>query len=160
ANSWNSGIYSHIPPLRRPREIMAFFLPFTGEFYGLPSDPGANLQLIKRYFEKYPSDTGKVVLSVKGCFNLKELVPDCSPDNVRKSIDNVLSLLDGKKSLDLFEAARVDPNVPVEETISVIAEYVKEGKVGGIMMSECSAESIRRASKVHRIEAVEIEYSL
>ncbi len=54
----------------------------------------------------------------------------------------------------------MDPNVPLEETITTIAEYVKEGKVGGIGLSEVDAETIRKAHAVHPIAAVEVELSL
>lgn len=83
-----------------------------------------------------------------------------SEANVKRSIDECLRVLDGKKKLDLFECARVDPQTPIEITIGAIAEYVKAGKLGGISLSECSADSIRRASKVHKISAVEVEVSL
>lgn len=56
--------------------------------------------------------------------------------------------------------ARVDLDVPIEETIGYIAEYVKAGKLGGISLSEVSAESIRKAHAVHPISAVEVEFSL
>ncbi|KAI4246485.1 MAG: hypothetical protein L6R42_009866, partial [Xanthoria sp. 1 TBL-2021] len=55
---------------------------------------------------------------------------------------------------------RVDPKVPLEETINAIAEYVKEGKVGGIGLSEVDAETIRKAHAIHPIAAVEVELSL
>lgn len=50
--------------------------------------------------------------------------------------------------------------MPIEETIGFIAEFVKEGKVGGISLSEVTAEQIRRAAAVHKISAVEVEFSL
>ena len=56
--------------------------------------------------------------------------------------------------------ARVDPNTPIEETVGYIAEYVKAGKVGGISLSEVGANSIRKAAGVHKISAVEVEFSL
>lgn len=56
--------------------------------------------------------------------------------------------------------ARVDPNTPIEETIGYIAEYVKAGKLGGISLSEVGANSIRKAAGVHKISAVEVEFSL
>lgn len=67
---------------------------------------------------------------------------------MRRSVDECLRLLDGKKKLDLFECARVDPKTPIEISIGVLAEYIKAGKLGGISLSECSADSIRRAAKV------------
>jgi pyridoxine 4-dehydrogenase len=69
-------------------------------------------------------------------------------------------VLDGKKSLDLFECARVDPKTPIEDTVSYIAEYVKAGKLGGISLSEVGANTIRKAHSVHPIAAVEVEFSL
>lgn len=56
--------------------------------------------------------------------------------------------------------ARVDLDVPIEDTISYIADYVKAGKLGGISLSEVSAKSIRRAHATHPISAVEVEFSL
>ena len=83
-----------------------------------------------------------------------------SPADVRKSIDNILRILDGVKKIDIFECARVDPKTPIEETVGALAECLKEGKIGGIGLSESGAATIRRAHAVHPIAAVEIEYSL
>ncbi|PZD05059.1 Tas, oxidoreductase (aryl-alcohol dehydrogenase) [Pyrenophora tritici-repentis] len=129
-----------------------------GELYGSPERN--SLHLLNEYFTKYPGDAEKVVLSIKGGLKKGEMAPDGSRENVRRSIDECLKVLDGKKSLDLFECARVDPNTPIEDTISYIAEYVKDGKLGGISLSEVSAKSIRRAHGVHPISAVEVEFSL
>ncbi|KAB8338967.1 hypothetical protein FH972_021907 [Carpinus fangiana] len=128
-----------------------------GEFYGPPERN--SLQLLNEYFTQYPEDSAKVVLSIKGGMGSNH-GPDASADNTRRSVDNCLRLLDGKKKLDLFEHARVDPQVPIEVSIRVLAEYIRAGKLGGICLSECSANSIRRAAKIHKIEAVEVEFSL
>ena len=85
---------------------------------------------------------------------------DCTPESIRESVENCLKILDGKKSLDIFECARVDPNVPIETTIGTLAELVKQGKIGGIALSEVKAETIRRAAKIHPIALVEVEVSL
>lgn len=127
-----------------------------GEIYGPPERN--SLHLLNRYFTEYPDDAEKVVLCIKG--GLKNMVPDGSEEGVRTSVDNCLKVLGGKKKLDLFECARVDPNTPIETTIKALAEYVKEGKLGGISLSEVKAETIRRAHKVHPIAAVEAELSL
>lgn len=129
-----------------------------GELYGPPD--ANSLQLLSEYFAKYPEDAEKVVLSIKGGLLPGQMVPDGSQKNVRRSIDECLKWLDGKKSLDLFECARVDPNTPIEDTIGYIAEYVKSGKLGGISLSEVGANSIRKAASVHKIAAVEVEFSL
>jgi len=128
-----------------------------GEFYGPPERN--SLQLLDEYFTKHPEQAEKVVLSIKG--GLKPtMAPDGSREGVERSVDNTLKLLNGKKFLDVFECARVDPKTPIEITIQALADYVKAGKIGGISLSECSAESIRRAAKVHKIECVEVEFSL
>jgi pyridoxine 4-dehydrogenase len=128
-----------------------------GEFYGTPE--ANSLQLVQRYFRAHPADASQVVLSIKGGLTTS-LAPDGSEANVRRSIDNCLALLDGTKSLDLFECARVDPNTPIEQTIAYIARYVQEGKLGGISLSEVGADTIRRAASVHPIAAVEVELSI
>lgn len=130
----------------------------AGEIYGTPERN--SLHLLNEYFTKYPEDAEKVVLSVKGAFKPGQPVMDGSKENVIRSIEECLRVLDGKKSLDIFECARVDPNVPIEDTVSFIAPYVKAGKVGGIGLSEANAANIRRAAKVHTIAAVEAELSL
>jgi pyridoxine 4-dehydrogenase len=65
-----------------------------------------------------------------------------------------------QRGLTWSTGARVDPNTPIEETIGYIAEYVKAGKLGGISLSEVGANSIRKAASVHKISAVEVEFSL
>jgi pyridoxine 4-dehydrogenase len=129
-----------------------------GEFYGPPERN--SLHLLNEYFSRYPSDADKVVLSMKGGAVPGGITPDSSAANVKRSIDECLKLLDGKKFLDLFECARLDGKTPIEETIGAIAEYVKAGKVGGISLSEVNAITIRKAHAVHPISAVEIEFSL
>jgi pyridoxine 4-dehydrogenase len=132
-----------------------------GEIYG--SAERNSLQLLHEYFVKYPEDAHKIVLSIKGGYTPGGILGgkvDGSPENVKRSVDECLRVLDGKKSLDLFECARVDPNVPIETTIAAINDYVKSGKIGGISLSEVSEKTIRRAAKVAKIAAVEVEFSL
>ncbi|KAI9791784.1 MAG: Pyridoxine 4-dehydrogenase [Piccolia ochrophora] len=128
-----------------------------GEFYG--TKDYNSLHLVNAYFTKYPEDADKVVLSIKGGVG-EDLTPRGDEAGVRRSVDLCLKLLDGKKSLDLFECARVDPKTPIETTIGVLAQYVKEGKIKGISLSEVKAETVERAAKVHPIAAVEVELSL
>jgi len=134
-----------------------------GELYG--SGERNSLHLLNEYFAKYPEDAQKVMLSIKGGFTYGGMsVPgfrvDGSPENTRRSIDECLKVLNGKIFLSLFECARVDPNVPIETTIKTIDEYVQADKIGGISLSEVNAHSIRRAAKVAKISAVEVELSL
>ena len=95
-----------------------------------------------------------------GVADMKSFRLDCSPEFVRAAVDRCNAILDGKKKIDIFGAARVDPNVPVEETVRALGQMVDEGKIGGIQLSEVSADTIRRANKVHKIEMVEAEVSL
>ncbi len=129
-----------------------------GELYGTPDRN--SLHLLNEYFTRYPEDADKVVISIKGGLKPGQMIPDGSEENVRRSVDECLRVLGDKKFLDIFECARVDPKVPIEDTVAAIARYVKEGKIGGISLSECSADTIRRAAKVHKIAAVEVEFSL
>lgn len=129
-----------------------------GEFYGTPEHN--SLQLLNAYFTKHPEDADKVVISIKGGANPQTRAPEGSAAGVRRSVDQCLKVLDSKKKLDLFECARVDKNTPIEETIETLAEYVRAGKLGGISLSEVSADSIRRAARVHKIDAVELELSM
>nr|WP_256737661.1 aldo/keto reductase [Pseudomonas sp. dw_358] len=81
------------------------------------------------------------------------------PEYVRQSIDQSLKRLN-TDYLDLYYQHRVDPKVPIEETIGAMAELVKAGKVRHIGISEASAATIERAHKVHPLAAVQSEYSL
>ncbi|SDB15346.1 Predicted oxidoreductase [Pseudomonas sp. NFACC23-1] len=81
------------------------------------------------------------------------------PDYVRQSVDGSLKRLD-TDYLDLYYQHRIDPEVPVEETIGAMADLVKAGKVRHIGISEASAETIQRAHAVHPLAAVQSEYSL
>ncbi|CAB4435727.1 unnamed protein product [Rhizophagus irregularis] len=80
------------------------------------------------------------------------------PEYVHQSCENSLKRL-GVDYIDLYYQHRVDPNTPIEDTVGALAELVKEGKIKYIGLSECSAETLRRAYKVHPIAAVQIEYS-
>jgi aryl-alcohol dehydrogenase-like predicted oxidoreductase len=84
---------------------------------------------------------------------------DGSPDHVRTSIEGSLERL-GTEHVDLYYQHRVDPNVPIEETVGAMAELVQHGKVRHIGLSEAAPETIRRAHAVHPITAVQTEFSL
>ncbi|MCG6574799.1 aldo/keto reductase [Pseudomonas sp. AF32] len=81
------------------------------------------------------------------------------PEYVRQSIDGSLKRL-GTDYLDLYYQHRIDPQVPVEETIGAMADLVKAGKVRHIGISEASADTIQRAHGVHPLAAVQSEFSL
>jgi aryl-alcohol dehydrogenase-like predicted oxidoreductase len=66
----------------------------------------------------------------------------------------------GVEVIDLYQPARVDPAVPLEETVGAVADLIREGKVRHLGMSEVTAEQLRRAHAVHPVSALQIEYSL
>lgn len=78
---------------------------------------------------------------------------------VRQAIEGSLKRL-GTDYVDLYYQHRVDSNTRIEDTVGAMAELVKEGKVRYLGLSECSAQTLRRAHKVHPIAACQIEYSL
>ena len=84
---------------------------------------------------------------------------DSRPEHVREVTEASLKRL-GVEVIDLLYQHRVDPNVPIEETVGVMADLVHEGKVRALGLSEAGSETIRRAHKIHPISAVQSEYSL
>lgn len=143
--------------LRRYLELGGNFLD-TAEIYG----PYENEKLLGRFLKDVPRD--KVVVATKFGFRIdpeKKTISgtDSTPANIRKVCDESLSRL-GLETIDLFYQHRVDPNVPIEEVVGTVAELIEDGKVRAIGLSEASAETIRRAAKVHAITAVQTEYSL
>src|SRR5260370_4528505 len=81
------------------------------------------------------------------------------PRYLRQTCDQSLKNL-GIETLDVFCMSRVDPNVPIEESVEGMAELLQEGKTRFISLSECSAESLRRGSAVHPLVSLQMEYSL
>ena len=81
------------------------------------------------------------------------------PLYLRQTIEASLKNL-GVETLDVFCMSRVDPNVPVEESVGAMAEFIKEGKTRFIALSECSARSLHRGSAVNPLAALQMEYSL
>jgi aryl-alcohol dehydrogenase-like predicted oxidoreductase len=84
---------------------------------------------------------------------------DGTPEYVRSACDASLKRL-GVEQIDLYYQHRVDPNVPIEETVGAMAQLVEAGKVRFLGLSEASAQTIRRAASVHPITALQSEYSL
>ncbi len=130
----------------------------SAEFYGTPEYN--SLHVLHEYFAKYPEDAPHVVLMVKIGLEAATRKLACDEAGIRKSFENCARILGGVKKIDILLCARVDPEVPVEETIGALKKLVDEGKVGGVGMSECSATSLQRAAKVTKIEAVEVEFSM
>jgi aryl-alcohol dehydrogenase-like predicted oxidoreductase len=128
----------------------------TGDFYG----SGHNEMLIGRALKERRD---KALLSVKfGALRTPEggwTGADGRPAAVKNFAAYSLNRL-GVDHIDIYRLARLDPQVPIEETIGAIADLVKAGYVRHIGLSEVGAETIRRAAAVHPISDLQIEYSL
>jgi aryl-alcohol dehydrogenase-like predicted oxidoreductase len=81
------------------------------------------------------------------------------PEYVRQAVEGSLKRL-GIETIDLYYQHRVDPDTPIEETVGAMARLVEEGKIRYLGLSEAGTETLRRASKVHLITALQSEYSL
>ena len=141
--------------LRRYVELGGNFFD-TAEVYG----PYANEELLGRFLREIPRES--VVVATKFGFKLVNGVRmgiDSSPENVRRACDGSLSR-SGIEQIDLYYQHRVDPNVPIEETVGALKELIAAGKIRSIGLSEASPDTIRRAAKVHPIAALQSEYSL
>jgi len=129
----------------------------TADIYGA----GKNEELISKVLK---SNRKKIFLATKFGFkpnpdNKYAFGFDASPKYIKIAVENSLKRLN-TDVIDLYYAHRVDPNVPIEETVGTMAELVKEGKVRYLGLSEASANSLRRACAVHPISALQSEYSL
>lgn len=128
----------------------------TGDFYGM----GHNEMLIA---EALRARRDQVVLSVKfGALRGPDgawLGYDARPQAVKTAVSYSLKRLN-TEVIDIYRPSRLDPAVPIEETIGAVAELVKAGYVRHIGLSEVGAETIRRAAAVHPISDLQIEYSL
>jgi aryl-alcohol dehydrogenase-like predicted oxidoreductase len=141
--------------LHRYLELGGNFLD-TAEVYG----PYKNEELLGRFLRDVPRDS--VVVATKFGFKIDAnqiRTADSSPANVRRACDASLGRL-GIDVIDLFYQHRVDPKVPIEETVGAMAELVAAGKARSLGLSEANPETLRRAAKVHPIAALQSEYSL
>jgi len=84
---------------------------------------------------------------------------DCRPVAIKNFAAYTLVRL-GVETIDLYQPGRIDPTVPIEDTVGAIADLIKEGKVRYLGLSEANSEVVKRAHKVHPVAAVEVEYSL
>lgn len=84
---------------------------------------------------------------------------DGSPKHIKQAVEESLRRL-RTDEIDLYYAHRIDPNIPVEETVGAMAKLVKEGKVKYLGLSECTADDLKRAYAIHPISALQSEYSL
>ncbi len=124
----------------------------TADVYGA----GANEELVGRAIA---DRRDKVVLATKFALADPERRPRGDAEYVRRACEASLRRL-GIDHIDLYYQHRVDPTVPIEETVGALADLVKEGKIRHIGLSEASAGTIRRAHAVHPITALQSEWSL
>lgn len=124
----------------------------TADVYG----DGHNEELLGRALKDRRE---KAVIATKFGFEANYQGINGRPEYVKEAIDRSLTRL-GVDYVDLYYLHRVDPNVPIEETVGAMSELVKEGKVRAIGLSEATPEQIRRSHAVHPISAVQSEYSL
>ncbi len=129
----------------------------TGDFYGM----GHNEMLIRDALKGGKRDRAFIMVK---CGSLRSpdgkiVGDDARPQSIKNFLSYSLRRL-GTDHVDLYQPSRVDPQVPIEDTIGAIADMVKAGYVRHIGLSEASAKTIRRAAAVHPIAALQIEYSL
>ena len=134
----------------------------TADIYG----NGVNEELISKVLVP---NRDKIFIATKFGFRVKggtgdafvggETYLDASPAWMKQAVENSLKRLK-IETIDLYYVHRVDPNVPVEETVGAMAELVKEGKVRYLGLSECTPEDLKKAHAVHPISAVQSEYSI
>jgi aryl-alcohol dehydrogenase-like predicted oxidoreductase len=131
----------------------------TGDFYGM----GHNELLLRDALRGSGMRRDQVFIQVKfggqrdpsGAF----VGHDASPNAVKTSLSYTLTRLD-TDYVDLYQPARLDPRVPIEDTVGAVAEMIKAGYVRYLGLSEVGVDTIRRAHAVHPVSALQIEYSL
>jgi len=145
-----------IATIRHALELGVNFLD-TGDFYGV----GHNEELIREAIKDFPRD--KVFIAVKfGALRNHDggfIGVDNRPVAARNFLSYSLQRLH-VDYIDMYYPARIDPNVPVEETVGTLGELVKEGKIRYVGLSEAGAETLRRAHAVYPLAMLQTEYSL
>ena len=145
-----------IATIHRALELGINFLD-TADIYG----PHTNEELVGRAIKGRRND---VFLATKFGILRDPRDPlvrgfDSRPEYVRRAVEGSLQRL-GVTTIDLYYQPRVDPNVPIEDTVGVLADLVRQGKVRYIGLSEASAATLARAHNIHPITALQTEYSL
>lgn len=149
-----------VATIRRALDLGINFLD-TAQVYGPLTNESLVGEAVRGHRDEY-------VIATKFNYRMDSAVPgdmstvgrqDGSAGHVRSSVHGSLARL-GTDHIDLYYQHRVDPDVPIEETVGALGELVAEGKVRYVGLSEASAETIRRANAVHPVTAVQSEYSL
>jgi aryl-alcohol dehydrogenase-like predicted oxidoreductase len=146
-----------IATIHRAVELGVTFLD-TAEVYG----PYANEELLARALRELAGGRDRVVVATKFGFRIENGAMaglDSRPEHVREAVEGSLRRL-GTDRIDLLYQHRVDPAVPIEDVVGVMADLVREGKARFLGLSEAGEQTIRRAHAVHPISALQSEYSL
>jgi aryl-alcohol dehydrogenase-like predicted oxidoreductase len=156
--TWAYGPTDETESIAAIREAIDLGVTFfdTAEIYG----PFTNERLLARALE---GRRDRVVIATKFGFDIspegRMQGANSRPEHVREAVEGSLRRL-GTDVIDLLYQHRVDPQVPIEETVGVMAELVRAGKVRYLGLSEASPATLRRAVKVYPISALQTEYSL
>ncbi len=156
--SWAYGTTDEAEAMATLHEAIELGINFldTAEVYG----PSTNEELVGRAIR---DRRDRVILATKFGFKINEkgaiVGADSRPEHVREVAEASLKRL-GTDHIDLLYQHRVDPQVPIEDTVGAMAELVQAGKVRHLGLSEASPSTLRRASAVHPITALQTEYSL
>jgi aryl-alcohol dehydrogenase-like predicted oxidoreductase len=143
-----------IATIQRALELGVTFFD-TAEVYG----PFTNEQLLARALK---GRRDSVIIATKFGFRIengKMMGPDSRPEHIRAAVEGSMKRLE-TDHIDLLYQHRVDPKVPIEDVAGTVADLAREGKVRFFGLSEAGEETIRRAHAVHRVAALQSEYSL
>jgi aryl-alcohol dehydrogenase-like predicted oxidoreductase len=146
-----------IATIHRAIELGCTFLD-TAEVYG----PYTNEELLARALKELKSQRERIVIATKFGFNIHNGAingMDSRPEHVREAVEGSLRRL-ATEYIDLLYQHRVDPTVPIQDVVGVMADLVREGKVRFLGLSEAGEQTIRRAHTIHPISALQSEYSL
>jgi aryl-alcohol dehydrogenase-like predicted oxidoreductase len=127
----------------------------TALIYG----PYLSEEILGRYLKSNPAARRCFSIATKGGFKVNPRGISNAPAFLRECLDGSLKRL-GVDHVDLYYIHRRDQTVPIEDVTGTLADFIREGKIGGIGYSEISPASLRRAASVHDIRAVQSEYSL
>ncbi|KAH8689234.1 aldo/keto reductase-like protein [Phaeosphaeriaceae sp. PMI808] len=121
---------------------------------------GDNEDILGKWFAANPDKRSDIFLASKFALRYVDgaLTIDSSPEYAKQALETSLKRL-GLPFVDLYYCHRLDGKTPIEKTVQAMADMKREGKIKYIGLSECSAESLRRACKVAHIDAVQVEYS-
>lgn len=125
----------------------------TARLYGLGKNEAVLAKAFKgRWSELYVASKMGIIIEPTRRYI------DCKPETIRAEVEKSLTTL-GTDHINLYYMHRRDFTVPIEESVGAMADLIAEGKIGGIGLSEMSADTVRRAAATHPIAAVQTEYS-